>query len=161
MYELTLKSRKQLERASLRAQAQKPRIEEVYFGAYKVWSTNPATPWKTYSTGIEPAPDGEGYTVCCSCPTQNYFCKHVAAVFPHYLMREKQEQGQVEAPATAQEPVAPLPLGCTTCGAVEANVFLTGGERLCWDCLKERAETEAMLEEVERMLAKDRQDIFG
>jgi hypothetical protein len=90
MYALTLKTRKQLERATLRAQSQKPRIEEVVFGIYKAWSTNPKTPDTYYSVGIEPAQYG-GYDVCCSCPTQKFFCKHVAACMPHYQMREKEQ----------------------------------------------------------------------
>lgn len=98
MYELTVKTRRDLERATLRAQSQKPRIEEVAYGIYKVWSTNPATPWKTYSTGVEPAQDGQGgYDVCCSCPTTRFLCKHVASIFPHYLMREKEYNQPVEA----------------------------------------------------------------
>ncbi len=97
MYELTVKTRRDLERATLRAQAQKPRIEEVAFGMYKVWSSDPTTPWKYYSTGIEQAPNGcGGYSVCCSCPTTRFLCKHVASIFPHYLMREKQEAVPVE-----------------------------------------------------------------
>lgn len=92
MYQLTVTSKKQLERATLRAQAQKPRIEEIGYGMYKVWSTNPETPWKYYNTGIEAA-QGAGYTVYCNCPTQprldrmtgemkDCYCKHVAAAFP-------------------------------------------------------------------------------
>src|SRR5947207_3296317 len=97
MYELTVKTRRDLERATLRAQSQKPRIEEVAFGIYKVYSTNPATPWMTYFTGIEPDPDGEGgYSVCCSCPTPRFLCKHVSACFGHYLMREKEYNQPVE-----------------------------------------------------------------
>lgn len=69
MYELNVNSCKQLERANLRAQAHKPKIESVGYGMYKVWSTNPSTPYQTYSTGIERAKDGYGYDVCCSCPT--------------------------------------------------------------------------------------------
>jgi hypothetical protein len=69
MYELTLKSRKQLERATLRAQAEKLHIEEVSFGIYKV---NGST-GNLYLVGIEPAKSGEGYDVCCSCPTQQLF----------------------------------------------------------------------------------------
>lgn len=103
MYELNVNTRKQLERATLRAQAQKPKIEEIGFGMYKVWSSNPETPWLTYSTGIEPAPDGKGgYAVCCSCPTTRFLCKHVAAIFPHYLMRLKEYSQSAEAPAPAQ-----------------------------------------------------------
>jgi multidrug efflux pump subunit AcrA (membrane-fusion protein) len=92
MYELNVNSRKQLERASLRAQAQKPRIEEIALGMYKVFSTNPATPYNSYSTGIFPAKDGNGYDVVCSCPTQRVVCKHAAAIFPHYLMRLKEQE---------------------------------------------------------------------
>lgn len=99
MYQLTLKVKSQLENATRRAQAQKPRIEEICFGMYKVWSSNPQIV-APYSVGIEPAQDG-GYTACCSCPTQNYFCKHVAAIFPHYLMREKQELQPTEAAQSA------------------------------------------------------------
>jgi hypothetical protein len=92
MYELTVKTRRDLERATLRAQAQKPRIVEVAYGMYKSWSTNPATPLDFYYTGIEAASDGcGGYSVCCSCPTTRFLCKHVAACFPHFLMREQQE----------------------------------------------------------------------
>jgi hypothetical protein len=102
MYELNVKTRRDLERATLRAQAQKPRIEEVAFGMYKVWSTNPETPWIYYSTGIEAAPVREGgYSVCCSCPTTRFLCKHVAAAFPHFLMREKEYNQPTEAASEA------------------------------------------------------------
>jgi hypothetical protein len=84
MYALTVTSRKQLERATLRAQAEKLRMEEVVFGIYKVWGST----GNLYLIGIEPAIDG-GYDVCCTCPTQNTFCKHVSTVMPHYQMREK------------------------------------------------------------------------
>lgn len=90
MYELTVNSKKQLERATLRAQAEKPKILEVGIGMYKVWSTNPATPGQFYFTGANPAPDGSGYEVYCNCPTTRFLCKHVAAIFPHYLMRVHQ-----------------------------------------------------------------------
>jgi hypothetical protein len=129
MYALTVSTQKQLERATLRAQAQKPKIEEIAFGMYKVWSSNPQTPWLTYSTGIEAAPDG-GYSVCCSCPTKNYFCKHLAAIFPHFLMRVK----ELEAQEPEQEPVHPV---CTICGE-EAHVW-NGKEWLCWDHAFEKA----------------------
>jgi hypothetical protein len=66
---------------------------------YKVFSTNPATPYNSYSTGIFPAKDGNGYDVVCSCPTQRVVCKHAAACFPHYLMRLKE---QVEPEAAQQ-----------------------------------------------------------
>jgi hypothetical protein len=92
MYELNVNSRKQLERASLRAQAQKPRIEEIALGMYKVFSTNPATPYNSYSTGIFPAKDGNGYDVVCSCPTQRVVCKHAPPIFPHYLMMRRKSK---------------------------------------------------------------------
>jgi hypothetical protein len=40
------------------------------------------------------------------------------------------------------DPELPDELRCSVCGK-EANVFFTNGERLCWDHLKERAESEA------------------
>jgi hypothetical protein len=98
MYELTVNSRKQLERATLRAQSQKPRIEEVGIGMYKVWSSHATQPGDFYYTMINPAPDGQGYEVQCSCPTTRFLCKHVAAIFPHYLMRERQFAG-IDVPA--------------------------------------------------------------
>jgi hypothetical protein len=137
MYQLTVTARKQLERANLRAQAKKPKIEEIAFGMYRVWSTNPATPWQAYATGIEAAKDG-GYLVYCSCPTQHAFCLHVAAAFPHFLMREKEMKAETERMAQAQE--------------------LTDSE---WEEIELRAETAQMIEEVERMLEKDRLDVFG
>lgn len=85
MYALTVTSRKQLERASLRAQAEKLKMEEVVFGIYKVWGST----GKLYLVGIEPAATG-GYDVCCTCPTQNTFCKHVSTVMPHYLMKKQE-----------------------------------------------------------------------
>jgi uncharacterized Zn finger protein len=127
MYELTLKSRKQLERATLRAQAEKLHIEEVSFGIYKV---NGST-GNLYLVGIEPAKSGEGYDVCCSCPTQHYFCKHVASVMSHYLMREK-EMNQAQT-LTEQE----------------------------WAAVELRAESEMILDDVRALLEKDRLDVFG
>lgn len=123
MYTAIVKSRKQLERASLRAQAQKPRISEQEFGHYSVYSTNPATPLKSYDTGIQRLDDGT-YEVICFCPTQprldrktgemkDCFCKHAASVFPHFLMREKQQaalvaaQAQVKTLTAARGPGAP------------------------------------------------------
>jgi hypothetical protein len=98
MYELTVKTRRELERATLRAQTQKPRIQEVDLGIYKVWSSNPAIT-APYLVGLEALEDG-GYDVCCSCPTQRYLCKHVASCLPHYIMRLKQQE-QPEAAALA------------------------------------------------------------
>ena len=116
MYELTVKTRKQLERATLRAQAEKPRIEEVSYGIYKVWSTNPAKPDTYYSVGIEPAKTGEGYDVLCTCPTQpridrktgeikDCFCKHVAACMPHYQMKEREYKAEEARMAARTQPV--------------------------------------------------------
>jgi uncharacterized Zn finger protein len=127
MYELTLTSRKQLERATLRAQAEKPRIEEVVFGIYKVTGSS----GNLYLVGIEPAKCGEGYDVCCSCPTQKTFCKHVASVMPHYLLREK-EMNQAQT-LTEQE----------------------------WAEVELASETEAILDDVRALLEKDRLDVFG
>lgn len=152
MYQLTVKSKKQLERATLRAQAQKPRIEEIGYGLYKVWSTNPATPWKYYNTGIEAALNG-GYTVYCNCPTQprldrvtgemkDCFCKHTAAAFPHFLMREKQY---------AAEPVL--------VAATAAQVQEMSDQE--WASVELSAEGAAVVDDVEAMLEKDRMDIFG
>ena len=99
MYELNVNSRKQLERASIRANSRKPKIEEIALGMYRVWSTNPATPYVQYATGIFPAQDGQGYDVCCNCPTQRAVCLHVAACMGHYLMREKQfAAAEIEVP---------------------------------------------------------------
>lgn len=137
MYELTLRSRKQLERATLRAQAEKPKIEEVYFGGYKVWSSDPATPWKSYSTGVSRNIEGN-LDVCCSCPTQKYFCKHAAAIVPHFLMREKEIKAEEVRMAQAQT--------------------LSDAE---WEEIELASETAQMIEEVEAMLAKDRLDVFG
>jgi hypothetical protein len=102
MYQLTLKTRKQLERATLRAQAEKLKMEEVTFGIYKVWGST----GNLYLLGIEPAKDG-GYDVCCTCKTQNTFCKHLSTVMPHYLMKEK-EQLDWEAIEEAAENAAML-----------------------------------------------------
>jgi hypothetical protein len=137
MYELTLKNRKQLERASLRAQAEKPKIEEVYFGAYKVWSSNPATPWLFYCTAFERNVEGD-LNVVCSCPTQKTFCKHVAAAVNHFLMREKEFKAEEARMLAAQE--------------------MTDSE---WGQVELRAESEMMIQEVEAMLEKDRLDVFG
>jgi hypothetical protein len=173
MYELNITSRKQLERASLRAQAQKPRIEEIALGMYRVWSTNPTTPYNSYSTGIFPAKDGNGYDVCCSCPTQRTFCKHVAAVFPHYLMRMKEqvEPEAAEVAAPEIEPVAPV------CGCGKDAYAHFNGTWFCIDCLKEKqaqiAEAErlypdllkniyqAAAEYTDAQAEKDRFDLFG
>jgi hypothetical protein len=134
MYSLTVTSRKQLERASLRAQAQKPRIEEIEFGIYNVWSTDPKRPDAFYFIAIQPARGG-GYEVACGCPTQKYFCKHVASVFPHYLMREKQQELARTAIAQTQQ--------------------MTDSE---WEEIELKAETAQMIEDVERMLEQDRFD---
>jgi hypothetical protein len=92
MYQLTVTTKKQLERATLRAQAEKLHFEEVVFGIYKVRGST----GNFYSTGIERAASGEGYEVCCSCPTQNAYCKHVSTVFPHFLMREDDVRALLE-----------------------------------------------------------------
>jgi hypothetical protein len=134
MYQLTVTTRKQLERATLRAQSEKLHFEEVVFGVYKVRGST----GNFYSTGIEAATDGEGYDVCCSCPTQKTFCKHVSTVFPHFLMREKEIKAEEVRMVQAQE--------------------LTDSE---WEEIELRAETAQMIEEVERMLEKDRLDVFG
>jgi hypothetical protein len=131
MYALTVTSRRQLERASLRAQAQKPRIEEKEFGIYNVWSTDPKRPDAFYFIAIQPARGG-GYEVACGCPTQKYFCKHVASVFPHYLMREKQQELARTATAQAQQ--------------------MNDSE---WAAVELSAETEDILDAVREMLAND------
>jgi hypothetical protein len=136
MYELTVSSRKQLERASLRAQAQKPKIEEVGLGMYKVFSTSPATPFTSYATGIFPAKDGNGYDVVCSCPTQRVVCKHAAAIFPHYLMRLKQfADCELEVP-TFEAQVQEIKDICA-------------------------ATTTTLVEYTAEMEAKDKADLFG
>ena len=137
MYQLTLSSRKQLERASLRAQAEKPRIEEVGIGVYKVWSSDPARPWHWYTTGVERNADGT-LTVCCTCPTQNHFCKHASAILPHYLMRERLVAEEVDWRARMQE--------------------MSDAE---WSEVELRAESEAILDSVREMLERDRLDVFG
>jgi hypothetical protein len=150
MYQLTLKAKSQLENATRRARIQKPRIEEICFGMYKVWSSNPLIT-VPYLTGIEAVQDG-GYKVCCNCPTQCFLCKHVVSIFPHYLMREKQEQGQV--PASVKDNFI-----CQDCGDL-ATVW-TGKEALCWPCLLHRAEAEAEKEAHQAMIEKDHDDLFG
>lgn len=129
MYALTLNSRKQLERASLRAQAQKPRIEEVEFGVYNVWSTDPKKPGKFYIAGIQPAEKG-GWEVTCGCPTQNAFCKHVAAVMPHYLMRVR----EMEQDRQAQEAMK--------CECGRSGYAFFDGKWHCIECVKAAAAKE-------------------
>jgi hypothetical protein len=145
MYELTVRSRKQLERATLRSQARKPKIEEVSFGIYKVWSTNPRTPDTYYSVGIEPAQDGTGYDVCCTCPTQPHldkktgelvecFCYHVTSALPHYQMREREYRAEEIRMQEAQ--------------------VMTDAE---WEEVELRADTAQMLDDVREMLERDRE----
>jgi hypothetical protein len=171
MYQLTVSTRRELERATLRAQAQKPRISETVFGIYKVWSSD-LTKVEPYLVGIEALEDG-GFEVCCSCPTQRYLCKHVAAVFPHYLMRLKEQVDPeaAEFAAPEVEPVAPV-CGCGKNGYAHFN-----GTWYCIDCLKEK---QAQVTEAERLYPdllepiyqaaaeyttaqaeKDRSDLFG
>ena len=134
MYELSVSNRKQLERATLRAQARKPKIEPVGYGMYKVWPTNPASPYQTYCTGIERAKDGNGYDVCCSCPTTRALCLHVSACFPHFLMTEKQEQTE------------PDPAGLVVQGVITTSM----------------QEIENLIEQAkEASFEQDHEDIFG
>jgi hypothetical protein len=134
MYQLTVTSKKQLERATLRAQAEKLHFEEVVFGIYKVRGST----GNYYSVGIEASASGKGYEVCCSCPTQNTYCKHVSTVFPHFLMREQEIKAEEARMTQAQE--------------------LTDAE---WAEVELRAESEAILDDVRAMLEKDRLDVFG
>lgn len=144
MYELNVNSRKQLERASLRAQAQKPKFEVVGYGMFKVFSSDPTTPWKSYSTGIEAAKDGNGYDVCCSCPTQRTYCKHVAAVFPFFLMTEKQQQTE------------PAPAGLVVQGVITTSMQEL--DRLIEQAIEESSDPN---EYTEAQAARDRADLFG
>lgn len=140
MYSLTVTNRKQLERATLRAQSQKLKMEEVSFGIYKVWGST----GKLYVAGIEPSATGNGYDVCCSCPTQAPdFCKHVSTVMPHYQMREK-EMGEPDP---------------TLCGCGQPGFSFIGGCWVCYPCIEQMAETEAEKDVVRDLKQEEREEL--
>lgn len=96
--------------------------------------------------------------------TANWPLPGQAHIVPSFFANKEEAERVATAAAPAEDPAilyadlvpsfineSPAIITCMNCGE-EANVFLTGGDRLCWDHLKERAEAEAEKDEVREML---------